>query len=410
MSGTAPVRLTENGDWTHWHLTHEQALTLSQSELVELGPGTAGTWRVRTRAAKGVVGAVRLGRGPGAVELSIVPKIPVDRLLFLLGYATDEVKWSDEPVEAAARPDLLPAVAGAFARSAGRALRPGTLLGYRDVEETLPLLRGRLRAAAQLRRRPGLALPLEVTYDDHTPDIPENRILLGAVHRLLRTPGVAPVTRAALHGLVSRLDGVTAPVPGAPLPRWTPTRLNQRYQQALGLAGLVLSGSSYELESGRRVSVDGMLVTMWRVYESFLGQALGEALRQRVGGRPQTPDLSHFLDTARRHPLKPDLVHHLSGPVVIADAKYKPERERGDLYQMLAYCLRFGLSDGHLVYVSGAEDTVHVPVASATVRLHRHVLDITLPHRELGDRIAALADTMLACPPPRPGSHRLTYP
>ncbi|MFH8476163.1 hypothetical protein [Streptomyces sp. NPDC018000] len=35
----------------------------------------------------------------------------------------------------------------------------------------------------------GLAMPLEVTYAEHTVDIPENRLLLSAVGRLLRAPG-----------------------------------------------------------------------------------------------------------------------------------------------------------------------------------------------------------------------------
>lgn len=223
-----------------------------------------------------------------------------------------------------------------------------------------------------------------------------------AVHRLLRTPGVDPAARATLHGLAVRLDGVTVPPPGAPLPQWTPTRLNGRYQQALGLATLILSGASYELDGGRSVSVDGLLVTMWRVYETFLGRALGEALRQRIGGRAQTQDLAHFLDSGRKHQLRPDLVHYLSTPVVVADAKYKPERERGDLYQMLAYCMRLGLSDGHLVYVSGGADTVSVSsAASGTVRLHRHVLDLALPPSELRARIGVLADTILQTGPLR---------
>lgn len=399
MSSVHRVSLQENGGWKTWPLTRDQAETLSASELVEVGAGPGGTWKVRTRSAQAKVGAVRLGRGPGAVHLTITPKIPVDRLLYLLGYAADQLDWSDQPVDAAVRPDLLPAVAHAFTRAAGRAVRPGVLLGYRSVEDSLPVLRGRLRAAAQLRGRPGLALPLEVEYDDHTVDIPENRLLLGAVRRLQRTPGVTPTARTALHGLAVRLDGVTAPVPGAPLARWTSTRLNQRYQQALGLAALILGGSSYELDDGRSISVDGLLLTMWRVYETYLGKALGEALRQRIGGRSETQDLAYFLDSERQHQLRPDLVHYLSGPAVVADAKYKPERERGDLYQMLAYCMRLGLSDGHLVYISGSEDTVHVPVSGSVVRLHRHVLDLTLPHQELHARVAALADAILQTGP-----------
>ncbi len=77
---------------------------------------------------------------------------------------------------------------------------------------------------------------------------------------------------------------------GAPAPRWTPDRRNARYAHALALAELVLRGASYELGDGREIAVDGMLVTMWRLFEAYLARAVGEALRHRVGGRPEPQD------------------------------------------------------------------------------------------------------------------------
>ena len=48
----------------------------------------------------------------------------------------------------------------------------------------MPSVRGRVRIAQQLRRRTGLPLPVEVTYDDFTPDILENRLLRAAIDTL----------------------------------------------------------------------------------------------------------------------------------------------------------------------------------------------------------------------------------
>lgn len=131
------------------------------------------------------------------------------------------------------------------------------LLGYRDTEERLTVVRGRIRQAEQVRRRYGLPLPLEVRYDDYTVDIPENRLLLAAVLRLLRLPGVRSDVRSLLRHLLVRLDGVNRLTPGLPLPRWTRTRLNARYGNALGLAELILRGATYELDDGTAVRVDG---------------------------------------------------------------------------------------------------------------------------------------------------------
>ncbi|MFJ4710248.1 McrC family protein [Streptomyces anulatus] len=398
MTQEEHVRLREGEPWSEWPLTSEQVGELDRSELTDIrATSRAGVYRLR---ARDMVGAVRLGHGPGRVRLSIGPKIPVDRLMYLLGYAPERLRWQDRHIDAAARADLLPAVAHAFNRATRRALRAGPLFGYRETDDTLPVLRGRLRASDQLSRRPGLPMPLEVTYDEHTVDIPENRLLLGAIRRLLRVPGLEPRLRAELQGFAAQLDSVNPPVPGAPAPAWQPSRLNQRYHPALALAALILDGASYEFEDGRTVSVDGLVFRMWQVYEDFLGRALGEALVRAVGGRAEPADRNHYLAVNRRHVLKPDLVHYLPGssgvssPVIVVDAKYKRGFRREDLYQMLAYCVRLGLDDGHLVYAGGRPGVVRVPVPGKEIRLHRHVLDLSLPQGELRSRVDELASTL----------------
>lgn len=400
MTAAPHIRLAERGGWTTWPLTAAQLRTLAEHPfLVELRPLGDGRCRLK---AKDRVGAVRLGRGEGALQLTVTPKTPIDRLLYLIGCAPRRVMWDDRPVDADPRPDLLPALAHAFCAATRRALQRGVLVDYREVEDTLPVLRGRLRHADQLRRRPGLLLPMEVIYDDHTADIPENQILLGAARRLLRVPGVDAARRAQLTGFIGRLDGVRAPLPGAPVPVWTPNRRNEHYRQALRLAELILRGASYELGDGRTVSVDGMLVRVWQLYEDFLAEALGEELRRKAGGRPSPHDTAHRLDTRGHHKLDPDLIHYLPGgpdgvqrPALIVDATYKTKASREDLYQMLAYCLRLDLSEGHLVYAACTPGVVEIPVSGRTVRIYRHALDLGLPVAELQERISDLADEIL---------------
>lgn len=55
----------------------------------------------------------------------------------------------------------------------------GLLQGYRVTEESSTVLRGRLREADQMRRRFGLAIPMEVRFDDYSADIAENQLLRG---------------------------------------------------------------------------------------------------------------------------------------------------------------------------------------------------------------------------------------
>jgi 5-methylcytosine-specific restriction enzyme subunit McrC len=393
------VGLAEGGGWTSWILTPAQAATLAEHErLLRMHPETSTRWRLR---AKDRVGSVRLGSGDGTVQLTITPKVPVDRLLHLISYAPDRVHFDPRPVAADPRPDLLPALAHAFVSAANRALHHGVLHDYRETYDTLPVVRGRIRHADQLRRRPGVPVPLDVVYDDHTPDIPENRLLLAATRRLLRVPGLDPDPRSALQRLTARLDGVCVLPVGAPVPRWTPDRRNARYAHALTLAELVLRGASYEFGEGREIAVDGMLVTMWQLFEAYLARAVGEALRQRIGGRPEPQDRHFFLDTAGRHVLKPDLVHYLPSPhdgvlrqAVVLDAKFKTKPQRDDLYQMTAYCVRLGLAEGHLVYASGSPGLVEVPVGEGMLSIWRHVIDLSRPWRDLASDIADLARKM----------------
>lgn len=283
------ISLVEGDSPAVYELTAEQAAALAATTAVRVGPGPrAGLWKVRDN---GYVGAAVIG----GVEVRITPKTPVDRVFFLLGYARRPSGWRQEEVNAGEHAELLPAIAHAYAMAADRALRQGVLQGYLEMEEALPVIRGRIREADQIRRRYGLPLPVEVRYDDYTVDIAENRLLLAASARLLRLPGLAIQTRKTLRHVIARLAGITALVPGRPLPAWLPSRINTRYHTALGLAELVLRGASYELDDGTAVRVNGLLVEMWRVFEDFVTVALSEALRPH-GGRSELQDKRHHLD------------------------------------------------------------------------------------------------------------------
>lgn len=276
--------------------------------------------------------------------------------------------------------ELLPAVARAFLRQAERALQLGVLQGYRVRDDTLPVLRGRLRVADQLGRRYGLPVPLEVRFDEWTTDIAENQLLLAAARRLLRLPRVPVTVRHGLLRLAARLDEVSPLVPGRQLPSWRPTRLNVRYQAAVRLAELVLRGGSFELAAGQ-VRVEGFMVDMASVFEDFVTVALREALQGGHGGRVALQDSGH-LDVGRRVVMRPDMVWYDDGgrPLGVVDAKYKAEKPAGypsaDVYQILAYCTALDLDVGHLVYAKGNElAQQHLAKGSGTVVL-QHALDL----------------------------------
>lgn len=356
-----------------------------------------GWWEVAATTQIGVVTV-------GGLQVVIQPKIAINRLVFLMGYARRPDYWRDQCVHLDAAADLPEALAEAFVRLATRALDHGLLKGYQTVEETLPVLRGRIREADQLRRRWGRSIPLEVRYDEFTVDIAENQLLLAATERLLRTPRVGVRHRAALQRLRLLLADVTAPARGDLRPAWTPSRLNARYVPALELAELVLDGRSFEQRVGELL-VSGYLFNMATIFEDFVTSALREALKP-YGGRSRLQYATH-LDEDATVPVRPDFVWLKQGhPRIVVDAKYKAEKPSGfpqaDLYQMLAYCTVLGLPVGHLVYAKGNEDAHAHVVRRAGVRIITHALDLDVEPAELLATVAALVEALI--PSTTPGS------
>lgn len=361
--------------------------------LVDIAPTLDPGWF--TVAAGRKVGVVTVG----TLQITVRPKIQdINRLVFLLGYAKKLDIWRDDEVHLHVDDELLPALAEAFSRLASRALEQGLLQGYQTVSESLPVLRGRLRAPEQMARRFGLPLPLEVEYDDYTVDIAENRILLMAVVRLLRLPDVSAGARKKLLRLQRSLADVTRPAKASHVPTWHRSRLNERYHAALGLAEIVLAAESFEQRIGDLI-VSGFMFDMWGIFEDFVTTALAEALNP-YGGR-SVPQYRTAMDEAAEVTMKPDLVWLREDGTVgaVMDAKYKAEKPAGfpgaDLYQLLAYCTVLGLSEGHLVYAKGNELVRKLKIVRSDVTIHCHTLDLALSPVALLASIDRLAASVI---------------
>ena len=372
-----------------------EALALARTGAVRVAADLAGRTTLTSTSSVGVIRA-------GDIELRVTPKVRIRRLLWLLGYASDPAGWHDEQmVDLMAVDDLVPAIAVSFMAAANRALAAGILQGYRVREEALPLLRGRLREADQIRSRLGVAVPLEIRYDDYTVNIPENQILLTAALRLLRVPDVPAPTRTALRRLISLLTDVTPLISGHQIPGTPDDRRTHRYQPALRLARLILAGRSLEQPLGP-VTASGFLFDLNVVFEKWLTTALRVALRP-FGGVLRTPWHGH-LDVRQRIRLKPDLVWERGGyPIAVIDAKYKVLRPadspNDNLYQMLAYCTVLGLRLGRLVYAAGEEQPTRHAIRGTSTTIETWTLDLSKPIPDLLADVNGLATTIAATSP-----------
>ena len=336
------------------------------------------------------VGAVNIGDRSVIVR----PKIPVDRVMFLMTYALDPRHWRNEAIDLTPDSDVLEAVALAFSLRTQRAIHRGLLRGYRREEDALNTVRGQIRFADQIGRRYGLPLPIEVAYDEYTEDIEHNRLLKTALHRLSHAQIRSMTVRQELRRLRSAFDMVQL---GAyrrgVVPAIRYTRLDEHYRPAVELARLIIENSSLELFGGK-VSGASFLIDMNVVFEQFLYVALGEALNLTRDRWQHQARLK--LDKGGSINMEPDLswwASHPGGgtlPRFVGDAKYKkldtPGFRHADIYQMLAYCTAADLPSGLLIYAAGEDEPAEYRINHAGKAIEVVALDLSgAPEAILGD-------------------------
>ncbi len=340
------------------------------------------------------VGAIQL---PG-LAVQIRPKIPIQRVLFLVSYALDPRKWEDNPFGFKQERTLLEAVIPGFIAQIRRAFRRGVLQGYRTEEAALPTVRGRLRFDEQLREHFGLFPPAEVRYDEFTEDIEVNRLIKAAILRLGRLSIRSDEARRSLRNFDTLLANVTK-VEYDPrrLPEIYYDRLNAHSRPAVELARLILRSTSFELSHGQ-VRAASFLVDMNKVFEDFVVVALRDALKLSERVFPQGAGHRRLcLDEAGLVPLKPDL-SWWEGSVCsfVGDVKYKrvsaTENEHHDFYQLLAYATAAGLPGGLLVYAAGEGELITHRVAHVGKELHVTSLSLDREPEAILGEVKTLAD------------------
>lgn len=244
----------------------------------------------------------------------------------------------------------------------------GAFRTYETIDAILPVLKGKWRLPAQMRRIEQKHL-FSVTYDELTVDNALSRIFRYVVECLwYRTRNSQ--SRQMLSDLRYWMDEVTL------LPDVTPqmaqhislTRLNQQYEPLLNLARLFLERMGLELFVKDQTAF-AFIFDMNQLFERFLTNFIQQhrqevlpTVLQTCQILPQGQKTTYYL---ARHQgkgvfkLKPDLVfrNHQTYPLLM-DFKYKQlkpnQRKLGiaeaDFYQMYAYLNRFGCHRVILMY------------------------------------------------------------
>ena len=327
---------------------------------------------------------LRSGSTVGAVEVGdlsvhIQPKIGIPQLLSLACYAMGVYKSQDGrqfdfQQESETPPDTL---ALALAAAARRAFARGLLHGYRTEEEALHTVRGRIRFDEQIRRRFGIAMPVEVRYDEFTDDIVENRLVKAAIARLGEMRLRSSQARRGLGWMAAMLENVSlAEYAPRDVPEVTFDRLNEHYSGVVGLSRLILRHSAFEASRGQ-VRATGFLMNMNTLFQEFVTVALRETLG--VSERVFRERDIGSLDEGREVNLKPDLTWWDGNTCTfVGDAKYKrlESVRHADLYQLLAYVTALDLPGGLLVYAAGETESASYRVRHSGKLLEVAALDL----------------------------------
>lgn len=340
---------------TAWTLTEWEwaELPLSPADVLEaqthLGSAlsvepSVGGFRLR---AHGVAGMVAL---PGGT-LHVRPKVPALNLLALLDYAARDVPWSEDVVGASETEELLSLLGALYVRRVERLARGGWVRGYREEESERPALRGRWLVGRDLARPPTHRHRLSCRFDEFTPDVAPNRVLLAAL-RVLERSGLFGA-RAAAHArtLTSTLSEVqpVAEVKAAEKVLGSDRRF-AAYRPAVGLARLILESAGLQATPGHH-PLSSFIVRLAPVFEAAVTHALAKVANAKgLQCHAQRP-LS--LDRERQLTAIPDVVIEHGESRLVIDAKYKLPAEgmppSEDFQQLVTYLACLNTRRGVLV-------------------------------------------------------------
>ncbi|WP_375444052.1 McrC family protein [uncultured Fibrella sp.] len=299
----------------------------------------------------------------------------------------------------------------AFLRETAQALRHGLARDYVTHDDTLPTLRGKLRVTDQLRQPYPRPDRLAVSYDEHTPDIPANRVLKKAL-QLVAAHTQATASQTRCRQLLTTLADVSEPTNLAvDLQRTqTSTRLLKTYEPALRWANWLLRGQGPGLCAGPNVA-HCLLFPMERIFEQYVAAGF-----KRAGVDVQVQQSSAWLiddhNGTPRFRLRPDLLLRHDERTIVLDTKWKTLDatdqsghygiEQADLYQLYAYGKKYDATELVLIYPAHSQfrEPLQLFGYDASLRLRVVPFDLDKP---LNEEIATLLEYLTHFIHPQPG-------
>ena len=235
------------------------------------------------------VGVVRLS----AMEIHVVPKLVGGnlRVLRMIEYAGGFRLLERLPTERTLPgqgSDLFDLIVTLLVEETKALIRDGLIRDYHSVDDSLDVLRGRLRVREQVLRRYGQLHRIECSFDEFDGDVPENQLLAAALQAAAPRASDLDVRSGArtFGGVMDEVCEVRSRDADWYDRRIRYGRRNKRYRAAHELAKLVLRGLALTDRADKPTLIlTSFMIDMNRVFETFITRLVVNSLAARHFGR-----------------------------------------------------------------------------------------------------------------------------
>lgn len=344
-------------------------------------------------------------------------KIPIANVYYLLCYAWKHAEEADvvdvaELGELEQTQDLLGKI---LAEGTFRLLRRGLDRGYKEKEEDLAGIRGKLIPSEMAKRALRARGRAACRFEELTHDVQHNRILRSTLGTLLRTPGLAKEVRAEVGLAYRKLEGITEIRVDRRAFRQVQLDRNRRlYRFLISICELVHQCVLVDESDGETQFRDFRRdkATLWKLFEDFVTEFYRieqNTFSVNKGGRriPWHDAWAQRDDDLRKIPImEADVLLDCPGRRIVLDTKFYKDAfgggkvggklHSGNLYQLLAYLRNREAAqppgpkhDGILLYPV-VREPIHIDVRLDGFRIQARGIDLGKPWTDIHEEMLSL--------------------
>lgn len=285
--------------------------------------------------------------------ISIEPKIGHLNFFYMLNKIFDIKPFIESEIAYKKERTLFAIIIEYFVSLVRDLARKGISRSYYEVEEDLPIVRGRIMITENLRKNIASPHMNFCRYADFGPDNTENQIVKFTIYHLFRSILPREDLGIAIKGLFHHFDAVSyVPISISAFPSITFTSLNRHYEPIINLCKILLQNMTVNLEHHDDTSFSSLMIDMNIMFEHFVFALFRDSQMADKwvmrGGRNKE---SSYSDIEEDTEILPDITIGSDNKLIVVDAKYKTEfSQANDLNQIWVYCIALGARSGVLIY------------------------------------------------------------